>query len=280
MENYSKKLIVKNDRKIKLSKINSSFHGKFESQQDALAATQKNLAKIEKLQYSLYAENKHSLLIVLQGLDGAGKDGVIRHVLAGMNPQGCTVTPFKQPSLEESAHDFLWRAHLHAPRKGTVAIFNRSHYEDVLITRVHKTISKQQCSRRYSRINDFEKLLVEENQTTILKFYLHISKEEQLARFKQRLKDPSRHWKISEADYAEREFWSRYMTAYEEMLSHTHTTQAPWFIIPSDRKWFRNLAISQIIVTALENLKLRKPQPTVDIAKIRRKYHAAALGEK
>ena len=273
MANYRKQLIVRPGKQVDLTRINPHWHDKYESHKKALPEITKNLMAMDELQYLMYAENRHSLLIVLQGLDGAGKDGVIRHVLSAMNPQGCVVTGFKQPTPEELSHEFLWRVHPHSPSKGAVAIFNRSDYEDVLITRVHKNISAKECSNRYRLINDFEKLLFEENNTTILKFFLHISKEEQLSRFGKRLNDPARRWKISEGDYKEREYWYAYLKAYEHLLGHTSTQHAPWFIIPSDHKWFRNLAISQIITHTLDNLKMKLPLPVVDIGKIRRKYH-------
>jgi PPK2 family polyphosphate:nucleotide phosphotransferase len=235
---------------------------------------------MDALEYLLYAEHRHSLLVILQGLDAAGKDGVIRHVLTGMNPQGCVVTGFKQPTSEELDHEFLWRVHAHCPGKGAVAIFNRSDYEDVLITKVHKNISERECLQRFRLINDFEKLLVNENKTTILKFFLHISKKEQLERFGERLNDPARRWKISEGDYKERDYWGRYMKAYEHLLSNTSTKHAPWYVIPSDHKWFRNLAVSQIITSSLEGLKMKLPQARVDIGEIRKKYHTARAKEK
>ena len=186
------------------------------------------------------------MLIVLQAMDAGGKDGTISHVMRAMNPQGVSVARFEAPTPEEQAHDFLWRVHIKAPRRSQVGVFNRSHYEEVLITRVHKLIDKETCKSRYAQIRDFESELLE-NGTHILKFFLHISKEEQLARFAQRLEDPQRNWKISEADYTEREFWDDYMDAYEEAMSATSTKHAPWFVIPSNHKWFRNLAISQIV---------------------------------
>jgi PPK2 family polyphosphate:nucleotide phosphotransferase len=273
MVNYNKSFIVKPGAKIKLKNISTHSHGKYESHKKAQPEIQKYLDKMDKLQYLMYSENKHSLLIVLQGLDAAGKDGVIRHVLTGMNPQGCTVSSFKQPTDLELNHDFLWRIHPETPRKGSVAIFNRSHYEDVLITRVHNLVSKKECANRYNLINDFEKLLVDENNTTILKFFLNISNKEQLRRFRKRLDDPTHQWKISEGDYKEREYWDNYMNAYEDLLHKTSTKHAPWYIIPSDHKWFRDLAISHIITATLEDLKMKIPHPTVNIAEIRRKYH-------
>src|SRR5205823_3616137 len=227
------------------------------------------------LQELMYAERKHALLIVLQGIDTAGKDGVCWHVVKGMNPQGCSVTGFKQPSEVERAHDFLWRVHPHAPARGYVSVFNRSHYEDVLVVRVHKLVPKEVWQQRYDVINEFERLLVL-NNTAILKFFLYISKDEQLERFKQRLDDPAKHWKISAADYKEREFWDDYVLAYEDMLSKCSTKHAPWYIAPSNHKWFRNLAVSQIICATLTGLGMKMPEPSVDIAEIKKLYQQAA----
>lgn len=270
---YAKKFVVQPGTKVRLKEFDPSYHGKHATNEDALPEIQDHLTKIDALHQLMYAENRHALLIVLQGLDAAGKDGVIRHVMTGMNPEGCAVTGFKQPTPGELAHDFLWRVHPHVPAKGAVAIFNRSHYEDVLVVRVHQLVPEEEWSKRFALINDFERLLAVENNTTVLKFFLHISKEEQLERFKQRLDDPARNWKISESDYKERDYWDDYTTAYEKMLRKTSTTYAPWFIIPSNHKWFRNLAVSQIVVSALEGLKMKRPKPTVDLAEIRRKYH-------
>jgi PPK2 family polyphosphate:nucleotide phosphotransferase len=242
----------------------------------ALPEIQAHVQKMDQLQYLMYAEKKHSLLIVLQGLDAGGKDGVVRHVITGMNPAGCKVIGFKQPTPEDLEHDFLWRVHPHVPDKGEVAVFNRSHYEDVLVVRVHQLAPENVWSRRYALINDFERLLAVENNTTILKFFLYISKEEQLSRFKQRLEDPARQWKISEADYKERAYWDDYIAAFEDTLRKTSTEYAPWFVIPSNHKWFRNLAVSQIITSTLENLDMKLPKLTVNLDDIKRKYHAAA----
>jgi len=228
-----------------------------------------------KAQYLLYADGSQSLLVVLQALDAGGKDGVVRHVFSAMNPQGTSVFSFKQPSELEAAHDFLWRAHLHTPGKGEVVIFNRSHYEDVLVVRVHKLVTEAVWSKRYELINDFEKML-HDNGTRILKFYLHISPEEQLERFKQRLDDPMRHWKISESDYSERKLWPDYIEAFEDAMEKTSTKHAPWYVIPSNHKWFRNLVISEIVADTLEDMDLKLPPTQVDIAEIRRKYHTAA----
>jgi len=275
MQNLLKNLVVRPGARIKLRNIDPGYHGHHESHQEAMADIQSHIQKMDKLQYLMYAERKHSLLIVLQGLDAGGKDGVIRHILTGMNPAGCRVTGFKQPTPEELAHDFLWRVHPHAPEKGEVAIFNRSHYEDVLVVRVHKLAPPAVWSKRYDLINNFEKQLVVENNTAILKFFLYISKEEQLARFKQRLDDPARRWKISAADYKERKYWDDYIEAFEEMLRKTSTKHAPWYVIPSNHKWFRDLAVSHVINRALEDLNMKLPKPTVNIADIRRQYHQA-----
>lgn len=232
------------------------------------------LEQLGKLQYRLYAEQKQSVLICLQGPDAAGKDGVIRHVIGPINPQGCRVACFKQPSSLEMAHDFLWRIEAQTPRRGEIVVFNRSHYEDVLIVRVHDLVPKKTWKARYEQINDFERRLAA-NGTHILKFFLHISKEEQLERFKERLEDPDRNWKISEADYSERQFWDDYESAYEDALGHCSTEVAPWFAIPANHKWFRNIAIAKIIVESLEDLGIKSPEPTVNIVEIRKKYHEA-----
>src|SRR5271165_250762 len=276
---YRKKFVMEPGAKVRLSKIDPSYTGKHESHEKALPEIQKHVARMDKLQYLLYADANQSLLVVLQALDAAGKDGVVRHVFSGMNPQGTSVFGFKQPSKDEAAHDFLWRAHLRTPGKGEVVIFNRSHYEDVLVVRVHKLTPKSVWSKRYELINDFEKMLSQDG-TRILKFYLHISPEEQLSRFAQRLDDPSRRWKISESDYSERKLWPEYVEAYEDALASTSKKHAPWYIIPSNHKWFRNLAVSQIIADTMDEMGLKLPPTRVDIADIRRKYHTAEREEK
>jgi PPK2 family polyphosphate:nucleotide phosphotransferase len=272
---YARQFVVEPGKRLRLAGIDPDFHGKNESSERAAPEIADNLEKLRKLQYALYAERAHALLIVLQGVDAAGKDGVCRHVIAGMSPQGCRVTSFRQPTPEELAHDFLWRIHEHAPELGQVAIFNRSHYEDVLVARVHQLVPKDVWKRRYDHINAFEKLLADSG-TTILKFFLWISKDEQLARFKDRLDDPARQWKISESDYADRARWDDYVEAYEAVLERCSTERAPWYVIPSNHKWFRNLAVSQIIAQAMEGLKMKIPKPTVDLDGIRKAYHKAA----
>ena len=271
---YRKKFAVEPGKKVRLSRIDPSYTGKHETHDKALPEIQKNVERMDKLQYLLYADGSQSLLVVLQALDAAGKDGTIRHVFSGMNPQGTFVYGFKQPSREEAAHDFLWRAHARTPGRGEVVVFNRSHYEDVLVVRVHKLVPHSVWSKRYELINDFETML-SRNGTTILKFFLHISPQEQLARFKQRLDDPSRHWKISESDYSERELWPQYVDAYEDAMKLTCTRHAPWYIIPSNHKWFRNLAVSQIIADTMDDMGLKLPPTRIDLVEIRRKYHAA-----
>jgi len=272
--NYLERFRVAPGAKVKLKEIDPAFKDRHESHEDAIEEIEHYQNRLRELQDLLYAERRHSLLICLQAMDTGGKDGTINHVLAAMNPQGCRVAPFRQPSAEEAAHDFLWRVHRAAPGRGEVVIFNRSQYEDVLVVRVHKIVPKEVWSLRYDRINTFEKGLVE-HDTHILKFYLHMSKDEQLKRFKERLDDSTKQWKISEADYKERRFWDDYMAAYEDALSRCSTEHAPWFVIPADHKWFRNLAVARIVVEHLEGLKLNYPKPTVDIEQIRREYHVA-----
>jgi len=274
--NLAKRLKVEPGTKIKLSDIDPNFHGTHESEDEAKTELQHNLKRITELQRKFYADRRHSLLIVLQGIDGAGKDGTCWHVVSAMDPQGVSVTGFKQPTAEERDHDFLWRVHPHAPGLGQVAVFNRSHYEDVLVVRVHDLVPKHVWKQRYEFINNWERLLVEEKNTTILKFFLYISKDEQLSRFKDRLDDPARQWKISDSDYSERKLWDNYIDAFEAAISKCSTEHAPWFVIPSNHKWFRNLAVSEIVVRAMEDMNLSLPKPTVDLQKIRKLYHQAA----
>lgn len=272
--NYLEKFRVQPGSKVKLKDIDPDFKDDRESREAAAEEIAHHQQQLRDLQSLLYAERQHSLLICLQAMDTGGKDGTINHVLGAMNPQGCRVAAFKKPSAEELAHDFLWRIHRAAPATGEVVIFNRSHYEDVLVVRVHDLVPETVWSRRYERINAFEKTLAEHG-TQILKFYLHISKEEQLKRFKARLDDPAKRWKISEDDYLERKYWDDYVAAYEEALSRCSTEHAPWFVIPANHKWFRNLAVARIVVEQLESLKMSYPQPTVDLDRIRREYHEA-----
>ena len=275
---YDKMFRVEPGATVKLDKIDAGFTDKHESHEDALPEIEAYRQQLGELQYRLYAEGKQSLLICLQALDAAGKDGTVNHVLSAMNPQGCRVYGFKQPSADEIAHDFLWRVHKTCPARGNVAVFNRSHYEDVLVVRVHDLVPKAQWSKRYDLINDFERLLTD-NKTHVVKFYLHISEDEQLRRFKLRIDDPARHWKISAADYKERTHWSDYQSAYEDALSRCSTVDAPWYIIPANHKWFRNLAVSQIVAKTLERMHTKFPEATVDIDEIKAEYHDAEAAE-
>jgi PPK2 family polyphosphate:nucleotide phosphotransferase len=215
--------------------------------------------EMEDLQELLYAEGKHKLLIVLQALDTGGKDGTIRHVFEGVNPQGVKVASFKVPTEKELAHDYLWRVHQHTPGSGEIAIFNRSHYEDVLVVRVHNLVPEAVWSKRYQHIREFEKLLADEG-TTILKFYLHIDRDEQKERLQDRLDEPDKNWKFSTGDLKERALWDQYQAAYQDALGQTSTEYAPWFVIPANRKWYRNLVISSIIIDKLKGLDMSYPQ--------------------
>jgi PPK2 family polyphosphate:nucleotide phosphotransferase len=235
----------------------------FKKDDDREQALAQGIVRLDALQYLMYAERRHALLIVLQGMDAAGKDGTIRHVMSGFNPQGCRVTPFKEPSREEADHDFLWRVHRAVPLKGDIAIFNRSHYEDVLVARVRTLVPQEVWSRRYEQINQFESLL-KESGVTIVKLFLHVSKDEQKQRFEERLKDPTKQWKLALGDFENRKYWDEYMAAYEDALARCSTDAAPWYIIPADRKWVRNLAVSQILVETLESLKMKFPKPSLD----------------
>ncbi len=262
------KFMVKPGSKVYLHDIDAGYTSKWKNKKSCTEIVKKNIDRLFQLQYYLFAEKKTAILIVLQGIDGAGKDGTIRHVMRGLNPQGCRVTSFKQPSREEIQHDYLWRIHKQIPAKGGIGIFNRSHYEDVLVSRVHKTISDDVCEQRYTQINNFEKMLTE-NNVVILKFYLHISKEEQKRRLEKRLDDPDKNWEFSQSDIAERKYWDDYIKAYESMLHKCSASWGPWFIIPSDKKWFRNFAVSQIMVDKLESLNLKLPKPNIDLKKIK-----------
>ena len=274
--NYLERFKVKPGARVKLKDVDPAFKDRHESHKDAAEEIEHYQKRLRELQDLLYAERRRSLLVCLQAMDTGGKDGTITHFLSAMNPQGCRVAAFRQPSAEEAAHDFLWRAHRAAPARGEVVIFNRSHYEDVLVVRVHNLVPKDVWSLRYDQINMFEQGLAE-HETLILKFFLHISKEAQLTRFKERLDEPAKQWKISEADYTERKSWDDYLTAYDDALSRCSTEYAPWFVIPADHKWFRNLAVARIVVEHLEALNMSYPKPTVDIERIRREYHAAKI---
>jgi PPK2 family polyphosphate:nucleotide phosphotransferase len=257
-----KRYAVKDDADVDLTKYDPDETGDFRDKAHAKSELIRQRNKLVQLQDVLYAEGRHALLIILQAMDAGGKDGTIRHIFYGVNPQGCAVAAFKVPTPEELKHDFLWRAHMRTPALGMIGIFNRSHYEDVLVVRVHQHLSKEELKRRFRAINDFEEELAE-NGTTILKFYLHISKEEQRRRLQRRLDDPRRRWKFTENDFKERRYWEDYQTAYEDVLRHCSTKRAPWYVIPANKKWFRNVTISQIIVHQLEQFDLKYPEPVL-----------------
>ncbi|HKB85938.1 MAG TPA: polyphosphate kinase 2 family protein [Ignavibacteriaceae bacterium] len=259
---------VKQDTEFSLDEFSTSDTGGFKDKGDTKDILKKNIKKMFSLQNMLYAYDKYSLLIIFQAMDAAGKDGTIKHVMSGLNPQGTQVFSFKQPSPEELDHDYLWRIHKHVPERGRIGIFNRSHYEEVLVVRVHDLIKNQKIppglvnkdiwDLRYREINNFEQYLYE-NGTIILKFFLHVSKEEQKQRFLKRIDTPEKNWKFSASDIDERKYWDKYQAAYAEAISATSKKHSPWFIIPADRKWFMRYAVSQVIVEALEGIKMSYP---------------------
>ena len=269
-----KKIFVKEGTRVNLQDYDTSYSGDFKEKKDAKVKLQNDIEKLSELQYKLYASNKYSLLLIFQALDAAGKDGTIKHVMSGVNPQGCEVTSFKEPSHEELEHDFLWRCYKRVPRKGEIGIFNRSYYEEVLVTRVHpeliikqnlpgindvKVIDDNFWQSRFKQINRFEKHL-SENGVVILKFFLHVSKKKQKERFLERIDDEKKNWKFSMNDIHERKYWKDYQKAYEEAISNTSTGYAPWFIIPADHKWFMRTAVGDIVVSTLESLDLKMPE--------------------
>ncbi|MBV8731930.1 MAG: polyphosphate kinase 2 family protein [Acidobacteriia bacterium] len=267
MDHAISKLKVPSGKKVSLNDIDpDETHGL--GKQDAPDLLAKHVKRLAVLQYLLYAEARRAVLVVLQGIDAAGKDGTIRHVMSGLNPQGVEVTSFKVPEGEEKRHDYLWRIHKHVPEHGKIGIFNRSHYEDVLVVRVHNLVPKSVWSGRYRQINEFERML-HENGVTIVKFLLYISKEEQADRFRERLEDKRKNWKFSAADVKEREYWDSYIEAYDEMLDKCSADYAPWYVIPANKKWFRNLAVSQVLIETLDEMKLQYPKPAADLSKIR-----------
>lgn len=256
-----KRYLVKPGEKVKLSDYKPSDTGDFKGgKEEGRVEIAKLNGKLEALQELLYAEHKHKVLIVLQAMDTGGKDGTIRRVFEGVNPQGVKVASFKVPTQEELDHDYLWRIHKETPGKGQMVIFNRSHYEDVLVVRVHKLVPPEVWNKRFEQINQFERLLAE-NGTTILKFYLHIDLDEQKERLQARLDEPDKRWKFSLGDLDERKLWDDYMQAYGDVLSKTSTKYAPWYIVPANHKWYRDLVISSVIVETLEGLKMKFPEP-------------------
>jgi len=262
--------VVKPDATVRLKDIDPDDHHFFTSKDDAVAPTAGLLKKIDVSQGRLFAEGRRSLLIVLQGMDTSGKDGTIRNVLTGINPQGCHVSSFKSPTADENAHDFLWRIHQKTPARGMIGVFNRSHYEDVCITRVHKWIGKDEVHRRYKAIRHFEKHLTDSG-TSVVKFFLHISKSEQARRLQARADDPEKRWKFNMGDLDERKYWKSYRSAYEDAISATSTEEAPWYVVPAEHKWYRNWVVSSVISLTLDAMKLRTPRPDarIDFKKIK-----------
>jgi PPK2 family polyphosphate:nucleotide phosphotransferase len=260
--------LVRPGKKFRLADIPTDATGRFKNKEEAEPVIEEDRGRIHELQEVLYAEAKHSLLIVFQAIDAGGKDGAIRYVFSGVNPQGCSVTSFKKPSSLELSHDFLWRHHLAIPPKGVIGIHNRSHYEAVTVERVKEIAPKKVWSKRYDHINNFEQMLADEG-VTIIKFFLHISKDEQKRRFEKRLKDPHKNWKFDPGDLEERTRWDAYQEAFDEMLEKCSTEWAPWYVVPSDRKWFRNYVLAETIVHTMEALDMKYPDPVPGLDKIK-----------
>ncbi|CAG1015484.1 polyphosphate kinase [Anaerolineales bacterium] len=255
-----KQYLVKSETKVNLSKVNPNDTGDFKGgKRKGLSELEKLNNQLEALQELLFAEHKQKVLIVLQAMDTGGKDGAIRRVFDGVNPAGVRVASFKAPTPEELDHDYLWRIHRQVPGKGEMVIFNRSHYEDVLVVRVHDLVPPEVWRKRFDQINEFERTLAESG-TTILKFFLHIDKDEQKERLQARLDDPTKRWKFRLGDLEERKLWDEYMEAYEDVLSKTSTEYAPWYVVPANRKWYRDLVISSVLVETLEDLKMKYPE--------------------
>lgn len=267
MKSLLSELVVRPGSRVKLSAIDPAGTCGIQKE-EAIARLDRNRERLSVLQHLLYAEGRRAMLVVLQGIDAGGKDGTIREVMSGLNPQGVDVTSFKAPEGAEKRHDYLWRVHNAVPELGKIGIFNRSHYEDVLVVRVHNLVPKSEWSKRYQHINDFERMLTD-CHVTIVKFLLYISKEEQALRFRDRLDDPAKNWKFSQDDLKERAFWDDYIQAYEAMLRQCSKKEAPWYVIPANRKWFRNLAVSEIVRQTLEGMNLKYPKPTADLSRIR-----------
>ncbi len=263
-----KTIQVKPGSKLRLKDIDPSDTSGVGTRAEADALLEKDRQKLSDLHEKLYVENARALLVILQGMDTGGKDGTIKHVMSGLNPSGTEVVAFKPPSEEERDHDFLWRVARKIPRRGNIGIFNRSHYEDVLIVRVHKLVPKKVWEPRYDFINRFESLL-SDNGTRVLKFFLHISKAEQKARLEARLSDPQRLWKFDPSDISERKLWDDYQKAYEDALTRCSTEASPWHIVPADKKWYRNLVVARTIVDTLEGMKIQLPAATIDPKKIK-----------
>lgn len=254
-----KVLAIKPRSDVSLRKIDPSgtpdFRGDKKAGEEQLPAVREKLIELQEV---LWAEHQQKVLLVLQGMDTSGKDGTIRHVFEGVNPQGVRTVSFKKPSLEELDHDFLWRVHAKVPARGELVVFNRSHYEDVLVVRVHKLVEEKVWKKRYDHINDFEKMLTDTG-TTIIKIFLHIDKDEQRERLQARLDDPDKRWKFNRGDLDERKLWNEYQEAYEDTIRETSTEHAPWYVVPANRKWYRNIAVTEILVHRMEQLKMKFP---------------------
>jgi PPK2 family polyphosphate:nucleotide phosphotransferase len=255
-------------RRIQLRDIDADFDGGFADKAAARASLEEDLGRLRERQRLLYADGRYSLLVVLQAMDTGGKDGTIRHVLSGLNPVACDVTSFKVPCPHDLAHDFLWRVHRETPARGVIGVFNRSHYEDVLVVRVRKLVPREVWSARYRQINEFERML-SENGTRIVKFYLHISKGEQKSRLRERLADPTKNWKFSEADLKERKLWPRYLEAYEDAINRCSTPWAPWYVVPANVKWARDAMVARVLLEATESMRLRWPKVAGKVRRVK-----------
>jgi PPK2 family polyphosphate:nucleotide phosphotransferase len=260
-------IVVTGGKRLKFRNVAADDARGLGSEEEARAQLAKDLERLRELQKLLVADARYALLVVLQAMDTGGKDGTIRHVMSGLNPAGCAVTSFKAPTTAELAHDYLWRIHQAVPARGMVGVFNRSHYEDVLVVRVHRLVPDHVWKARYRQINQFERHL-SENGVTILKFYLHISKAEQARRLRERIADKSKNWKFAEGDLAERKHWGAYMHAYEDAVNECGTKWAPWHVVPADKKWARDAVVARTMVEALESLDLRYPKPKTDLSKL------------
>lgn len=266
-KDIAENFIVNPGIEIKLSNWDPSFTGGISKSYAENLLENDFMNQMSNLQYKLFADKSQALLVVLQGMDASGKDGTIRHAMNALNPQSCKVFSFKKPTDEEISHDYLWKIHRYMPAKGEIAIFNRSHYEAVIEERVHKLVSENTWSKRYDQINEFEQYLFE-NNIQIVKIFLYISKDEQKKRLEERINDPTKQWKFSESDIIARKLWNDYIIAYEEVLRKCSTKYIPWYIIPSNNKWYRNFVIAQIIINTLENMDLKFPKPKIDLSKI------------
>jgi PPK2 family polyphosphate:nucleotide phosphotransferase len=265
---HTRRYMVKPRGRFDLEKLDPGDTSGFDGDEDHALEVSKQLdRRLDRLQERLYAEHKHKVLIVLQAMDTGGKDGTIRRIFQGMNPSGVRVAHFKEPTPQELDHDFLWRVHAQVPGRGEIVIFNRSHYEGVLVERVHHLVSKEVCRQRYGQINDFERMLAEDG-TTILKFFLNIGRDEQRRRLQERVSDPDKQWKFSSDDLAERKLWRHYMRAYQQAIERTSTRSAPWYAVPANKKWFRDLLVSAVVVEALEGLRLEYPAPSDDVRSV------------